>query len=372
MSSSPAVPRSAASLSLVFCDIGRVLTSSLNSKEVFHRIMTVIGDFFAPRNWSLLLREKGSGQLRFEIVMGVDAQRLKKVRVEEGEGIAGWVSLHGQPVVVEDVRTDPRFSSRIDEILGFVTQSVVCVPLLNGNNQVVGVIELVNRVGPRADGGGEAGGQIFTADDMAILSAIGAFAGIGAENAFLHQKAQTLAMVDPLTGISNRLHFNEAFSHEVKQVRRYGHSLCLLMLDIDGLKGVNDGRGHLVGDQLLVAAAGLLRNAVRASDVVARLGGDEFVILMPQAVESQGRELARRIEAAVARWNQADPLTGVRLGISIGVQAGGPAEVDSLLADADRDLYLVKNKRKGLRESPHEEQVRRYLWDNLAEDGDEE
>ncbi len=369
MSTSAMVPSPSGSLSHVFCDIGRVLTSSLNPKEVFQRIMTVIGDFFAPRNWSLLLREKGSGRLRFEIVMGVDAKRLKKVWVEEGEGIAGWVSQHGRPVVVEDVRADPRFSPRIDEILGFVTRSVVCVPLLDGAKQVIGVIELINRIGPRAADGDR---ENFTADDMAILAAIGTFAGIAAENAFLHQKVQSMAMVDPLTGISNRLYFNDAFCREVQRVRRYGHSLCLMMLDVDGLKCVNDGRGHLVGDKLLVAAAHLLRDSIRQSDVVARLGGDEFVILMPQSGEQQGQELARRIEAAVGRWNETDPLDGVRLGISVGIKAGGADEVDTLLADADRNLYQAKNLRKGWPEPPHEEQVRRYLWDHLAENSGEE
>ncbi|MDH5297705.1 MAG: sensor domain-containing diguanylate cyclase [Desulfobulbaceae bacterium] len=354
---------SPAALPAVFCDIGRALTASLNPREVFHRIMTLIGDYFAPRNWSLLLREKGSGRLRFEIVMGVDAERLQGIFVEEGEGVAGWVSLHGQPVVVEDVRHDLRFSPRIDEILGFVTRSAVCVPLLDGNKQVIGVIELINKIGAR-DGGGQ--GESFTAEDMAILAAIGAFAGIGAENAFLHQRVRELAMTDPLTGLSNRLHFNDAFSREVKLVRRNGHSLCLLMMDVDNMKAINDSRGHLMGDKVLVAVADLLRGAVRGSDVPVRLGGDEFVVLMPRAGAEDGRKLADRIQAAISAWNQADPLSGVRLGMSIGVKAGGPAAVEGILGDADRNLYLVKNQRKGARELPHDEQVRRYLWDSLT------
>lgn len=329
----------------VFCDIGRVLTSSLNPKEVLQHLMSLIGSYFAPRNWSLLLLEKGSGRLRFEIVMGVDARKLTTVWVEEGEGIAGWVSRHGKPVVVEDVRRDSRFSPRFDELLGFVTRSVVCVPLLDRNNEVIGVIELINKIGAAA--GDDPDGGSFSLEDMAILSAIGAFAGIGAENAFLHDKIRKMAMIDPLTGISNRLHFNDAFERELQRVRRYGHSVCLLMMDVDDLKKVNDGHGHLAGDQLLVAVADLLRGEVRQSDVVARLGGDEFVVLMPQAGAAEGRELARRIEAAIARWNEEAPLGEVRLGLSIGIHAGGPDEVDSILAEADRNLYRMKYSRKG-------------------------
>ncbi len=349
-------------LAVVFCEIGRALTSSLDPMEVFQRVMVVIGDYFSPRNWSLLLREKDGRRLRFEIVMGVEAARLKKVWVEEEEGIAGWVSRHGQPALVADVRDDPRFSARIDEILGFVTRSVVSVPLLNGDQQVIGVIELINKVG--------AGDDLFTPEDMAILSAIGVFAGIGAEKAFLHQRVKELAMTDPLTGLGNRLYFNDTFSREAGLVARYGHPLCLLMMDMDNMKAINDRHGHLVGDQALVALAELLRGEIRTSDTIARLGGDEFVIIMPQTDAEAGGKLSLRIEDAIARWNLAAPLGKVRLGLSIGVQAGGPDEVDSLLAAADSNLYRVKKSRKTSRRMSHDEQVRHYLWDALADDGD--
>lgn len=347
-------------LAVVFCDIGRALTSSLDPMEVFQRVMVVIGDYFSPRNWSLLLREKDGRRLRFEIVMGVEATRLKKVWVEEDEGIAGWVSRHGKPALVADVQDDPRFSARIDEILGFVTRSVVSVPLLNGDQQVIGVIELINKVG--------AGDDFFTPEDMAILSAIGVFAGIGAEKAFLHQRVKELAMTDPLTGLGNRLYFNDTFSREAGLVARYGHPLCLLMMDMDNMKAINDRHGHLVGDQALVALAELLRGEIRTSDTIARLGGDEFVIIMPQTDAEAGGKLSLRIEDAIARWNLAAPLGKVRLGLSIGVQAGGPDEVDSLLAAADSNLYRVKKSRKTSRRMSHDEQVRHYLWDALADD----
>ena len=345
----------------IFCDIGRALTSSLDPMEVFHRVMIVIGDFFAPRNWSLLLREKGGTRLRFEIAMGIDAERLEHVWVEEGEGIAGWVNRHGQPVVVADVRSDPRFSARIDGLLGFVTRSVICVPLLDSEKQVIGVIELINKLdGEQAE---------FSQEEMAILSAIGVFAGIGAENAFLHQKVKDLAMSDPLTGLGNRLYFNDVFQREMALVSRYGHSMCLLMMDVDRMKEINDLHGHLTGDKALVALAGLLRGEVRHSDLVARLGGDEFVILMQHADATAGHEMARRIESAIARWNLSAPLGPVRLGLSIGVQAGGPDAVTNLLAAADADMYRVKNSRREAAGMGGGEQVRGYLWDAMDDRG---
>ena len=182
----------------IFCEIGRVLTASLNLEDVFDRVMKLIGDYFSPRNWSLLLIDKDSDRLKFEIVMGVDPSQLDRIYLENGEGIAGWVCENGQPAIVEDVINDPRFSPRLDEILGFTTRSVVCVPLLNGKNKVIGAIELINKIVPAANEAGPESSIVysdsenvpFTLLDMEILSAIAAFTGIAAENALLHQKAK--------------------------------------------------------------------------------------------------------------------------------------------------------------------------------------
>ncbi len=132
----------------IFFTIGSVLTSSLNPKEVFRRVMGIIGDYFSPGNWSLLLMEEKTERLRFEIVMGVDAEKMKNQYIEKGEGIVGWVCQNGKPLVVEDARNDSRFSPRMDDHLGFTTRSAVCVPLLNGNNRVIGAIELINKIVP--------------------------------------------------------------------------------------------------------------------------------------------------------------------------------------------------------------------------------
>lgn len=357
----------------IFCNIGRVLTSSLNPEEVFHRVMKVIGEYFAPRNWSLMLMEKDTGRLKFEIVMGVDANKLKNVYLDRGEGVVGWVCQSGEPIVVGDVQNDSRFSSRVDELLGFTTRSVVCVPLLNGKNQVVGAIELINKIAPKSkysDSGSPIAGitsaaESFTEMDMAILSSIGAFTGIAAENAFLHQKVKELAMIDSLTGINNRHYFNEIFNREVERVIRYSQTICILMMDVDGLKAINDNHGHLVGDRVLCAVADILKSSVRESDIVARFGGDEFVILMPLADESKGLELSRRIQELIDQWNEKSLIPGVKLGLSVGVHAAGPENVDNILLNADQELYQCKSFRKKSEELTSEDQMRNYLWDNI-------
>lgn len=360
----------------IFCDIGRVLTSSLDPKEVIKRVMYIIGDFFSPCNWSLLLMEQETGRLRFEIVLGVDSEKLKGVYIEKGEGIVGWVCTNGKPVLVEDAQNDPRFSSRLDNILDFSTNSIVCVPLLNGNNKVVGAIELINKIVPpsiKYASGPDAKEIIpsksnFTEMDMKILSSIGAFTGIAAENAFLHQKVKELAMIDALTGINNRHYFDEILQKEIERVSRYKYTICVLMIDVDDFKNINDNFGHLAGDRILRSIADILRISVRESDYLARFGGDEFVILMPYADESEGFKLANRIQELIMKWNGKEFAQGPKIGLSIGVYEAGPENINNVLNGADRELYKCKSIRKKPGELTSDEQMRRYLWYDLFSD----
>ncbi len=348
----------------IFNNIGRILTSSLDPSEVFQRVMKVIGEYFAPQYWSLLLVDEDTEGLKFEIVMGVDAKKLKDFYLEPKEGIAGWVFLNGMPLVVKDVQNDPRFSSKVDEILNFKTRSVVCVPLLNGKNQVIGVIELINKLSSGQADSDEK--ETFTEMEMAILSSIGVFTGIAAENAFLHQKVVDLAMIDSLTGLNNRLYFNEVFERETERVLRYGNKLCVLMMDVDDFKSINDTHGHITGDKALRAVADILRSSVRKSDVLARFGGDEFVVLMPRADESNGSSLAKRIQRLIEEWNRKSPIPGVKLGLSIGIHEAGPENVKDILIKADEKLYQDKIYRKKAEDIMSQDQVCRYLWDSIT------
>jgi diguanylate cyclase (GGDEF)-like protein len=340
--------------------------------------MKLIGEYFSPRNWSLLLMEENTGRLKFEIVMGVDAQKLKKFYIPKGEGIAGWVCQHGQPAVVEDVTKDPRFSPLVDQFLDFVTRSVVCVPLLNGRNRVIGAIELINKIAPAPDGADPSSPPVligtdddpFTLLDMEILAAIGAFTGIAAENAFLHQKVKDLALIDPLTRIYNRHYFNDVLQRESKRIKRFGYSICILMMDVDGLKSINDRFGHMTGDRILTDIARILKSTIRESDVLARFGGDEFIILMPSADRADGNNLADRIKQSIDQANNELPETEPKRSLSIGTYASGSEDLNHILREADRELYQNKFFQKNYEDLISEEQMRSYIWHNFLNNDD--
>lgn len=120
-------------------------------------------------------------------------------------------------------------------------------------------------------------------------------AKLRADNATL----QMLATTDALTEVQNVRSFQSLLEHEFKSARRYGHSISLLMLDLDHFKQVNDSHGHPSGDLVLRELCDLLKRTVRESDVICRTGGEEFSIILPRADHRQAARLAERIRLAV-------------------------------------------------------------------------
>lgn len=139
------------------------------------------------------------------------------------------------------------------------------------------------------------------------------------------------ASVDELTRLANRASFYDAAAGQVALAERNGTPLCLVLLDLDDFKRVNDTLGHLAGDALLAELAGAWLAETRAGDVLARIGGDEFALLLPSTTTDGARHVLERLGAAhPARWS-----AGVA-GWSKG------ASLDDLLRDADEELYAHK------------------------------
>src|SRR6266511_361249 len=138
-----------------------------------------------------------------------------------------------------------------------------------------------------------------------------------------HEHLLQLATTDPLTGLVNRTTFQNTLC--IALDRDDGRGAALLFCDLDGFKAVNDSLGHAAGDELLIAVAKRLRRQVRRHDVVARLGGDEFVVLCPGLDEIAAHRLADRIRKAVA---------------------GAGADPEAVLAQADGEMYRVKQRGK--------------------------
>src|SRR3990172_2370812 len=100
----------------LFHEVGKALASTLDLQKILQTVMEKISELLQPDTWSLLMLDEATQDLYFEIAIGAGADKLKDVRLKLGEGIAGWVAQSGEPLLVEDVRRDPRFSPRVDEL----------------------------------------------------------------------------------------------------------------------------------------------------------------------------------------------------------------------------------------------------------------
>ncbi|MFH1603405.1 MAG: diguanylate cyclase [Pseudomonadota bacterium] len=155
-----------------------------------------------------------------------------------------------------------------------------------------------------------------------------------------HAELDRLASTDKLTGAWNRRRMEEAIGNEMDRLRRYGHPLSLLILDIDLFKEVNDRYGHAAGDQILVELAAQIRSSLRLADSLTRWGGEEFVVLCPNTGLSAAAVFAERLRKSIAGTN-----FSVTKGItvSIGVAECLPGEIwDTWFGRADAALYLAK------------------------------
>ncbi|HUQ43096.1 MAG TPA: GGDEF domain-containing protein [Candidatus Limnocylindria bacterium] len=173
-----------------------------------------------------------------------------------------------------------------------------------------------------------------------LLAYIGA--SVGREQRRARDAAIRLSTIDSLTGLYNRTFFFTALEREIARGDRSGRAFCLVMLDLDNLKEVNDRFGHVSGDQVLRGVADVVKNGVRKIDVAARYGGDEFVALLPETDPTGGWVLAEKIRLTVAEQGMPgiDPGPTVSVGV-VSYPADGRS-ADALLVSADRAMYASK------------------------------
>jgi diguanylate cyclase (GGDEF)-like protein len=173
-----------------------------------------------------------------------------------------------------------------------------------------------------------------------LLAYIGA--SVGREQRRARDAAIRMSTIDALTGLFNRTYFFSALEREIARGDRSGRAFCLVMLDLDDLKSVNDRFGHIAGDQVLRSVADIVRGGVRKIDVAARYGGDEFVALLPETDPTGGWVLAEKIRQTVSEQGMPgiDPAPTVSVGV-VSYPADGRS-ADALLVSADRAMYASK------------------------------
>jgi diguanylate cyclase (GGDEF)-like protein len=315
--------------------VGKALFSTLDLQKILQTIMEKISDLLQPDTWSLLMLDENTQELYFEIAIGSGAEKLRDVRLKLGEGVAGWVAQHGEPLLVENTAQDSRFTPKVDELTHTETRSIVCVPI-KAHDHVLGVIELVNALGKPS----------FGAEDIPILKSLADYAAIALENARYVQRIHELTITDDCTALFNARHLNFVLDTEIYRSNRYGYEFSIVFIDLDHFKQVNDAHGHLVGSKLLWMIGDTIKGHLRMIDYAFRYGGDEFVVLLPQTSKENALMVVRRVRDLLTnRVFFSEEKMNIKVTASFGV-ASFPVDGRTrkeLLRKADEAMYIVKN-----------------------------
>lgn len=314
--------------------IGKLMTASLDLREVLKTVINHIGELLQPRSCSLLLIDGSTGELVFELAVGQGSERLRGVRLKQDEGIAGWSVTHKESVLVADVTKDLRFASRVDDISRQQTQSIIAVPII-ARGSVLGVIELVNGLVDRP----------FVASDVHLVEMLAEFAAIGIDNARSYKRVEELTILDEHTALYNARFLHRTLETEVERARRFSHPLSLIFFDLDHFKDVNDTHGHAAGTALLMEVGDLVVGSLRTVDVPVRYGGDEFVVVLPETLKKAAVDVASRLQQALGRYEfLREKGLAVHVTGSFGVATfpDDAQTAEDLLRKADQAMYEVK------------------------------
>jgi diguanylate cyclase (GGDEF)-like protein/putative nucleotidyltransferase with HDIG domain len=255
---------------------------------------------------------------------GVTAETLA---IQVGEGITGWVAETKQGALVGDTEHHPKAI----HIPGTseTNESMLAVPVIF-EDRLIGVIVNV-----------KVGINQYTGDHLRLLTILANHAAVSIFNARLIERLAASARTDPLTGLANRRAFEQAL--EQRLAAAPPETFAVLMLDVDGLKQVNDARGHAAGDAVLKRVASVLSGGLRETDLATRWGGDEFLLLLPGVDQVGALSLARRIGGTLL--NPEDPAGPISASIGTAVFPSDGTTAVSLLAAADRSMYVEKRQR---------------------------
>ena len=309
-------------------DLGRRALESEDAQGLMGDAMGVVRTILGT-SLCMVSRRMASG----EIHVVADSGEQINVRIPAGQGSQSRYTLEvGEPVLSNDLRNETRF--------------VVPPVVLEGQHHRCLSVPVPERSGLRHVILAHAPEHMrpFTIDDARFLEAVAHVIGGALDRAATELELRRRALEDPLTGLANRALLTTQLEAELRHARRLGHRVCVLALDVDRFKLVNDALGHTAGDRLLRYLSARLVGCVREEDLVARPGGDEFTVVCTRT-DTDGAigEVAQRLVDAVDEPLEVDGQE-VFLTASVGVAVSehGVGTPEELLRDAEAAMFRAK------------------------------
>jgi len=315
-------------------EITEQFSSTLNEDEITKIVVDNIHRLFGKADRVLLFRVDAEDQ-ELRLVYSKRIGIVPYVRLKKGDIFDRWVVWKKQPLMVENTRTDFRFSL-VDDNIDRDFASLIAAPLVSGD-KILGLVRTDSKKP-----------YFYSQEDLRLLDIVADLASIAIENAILYRRLNDMAVHDGLTLLYVQKFFKESLDLEVQRFLKSGAGFSLVLFDIDNFKNYNDRYGHMVGDLVLRHIASVLMKEVKPGDVAARYGGEEFAILLLGKDKGEAVRFAELLQSVLTENPAVFRREKTPITISIGIAS---CPEDSKLADdlfrcADRRLYKAKEKGK--------------------------
>ncbi|MGN0667447.1 MAG: sensor domain-containing diguanylate cyclase [Huintestinicola sp.] len=300
-------------------------STSEDHSAIFH-LLTDLGRTLANADRASFWKwDKRRHELWTTAAVGTD-----RITIPEGTGLVGKALAERHAIVTNDPYNDPDFNSSVDKKTGYVTKSILVMPISNCKGEFIGAYQVINKL--------DNDGKFDIEEDCRRLSLAAFICGITLESETFLDDSQH----DKLTGIKNRMGFYSDFSRIYSKIVAEGRNVSMFISDIDFFKKVNDTYGHNAGDAVLIHTANILSKNIPEGGGIYRWGGEEFIMIFPDADMHKAAEHAdnirQQIMASVCHFEGLD----IKITMSFGCSGFGVLSIDDSIKAADEKLYTAK------------------------------
>jgi len=314
----------------------QALAAGAPLESALEQICRLVEEQYPSAVCSVLLLDADGQRLRYGAAPGLpEAFRRAADAIPVGPraGSCGTAAYLNRQVIVADIATDELWSEARALPLEHGLRACWSMPIPGTEQAVLGTFAVYFRT-PRSP----------TSSEIALVARATDIARIAIERSAAERRIQQLAHYDELTGLPNRLLFNQELEDAMRRTAHSAQPLALLFVDVDRFKNVNDTLGHAMGDRLLKEVGARLRRCLRGADLLARFGGDEFVVLLPELpYEGYAAGVAARLLAALTdplRLDDQECHVTASIGVATCPQDGRDAQ--TLQKHADTALHRAK------------------------------
>lgn len=325
----------------VLNEISQVVNSGTGLDETIQAIFRQLKLIIPVDEFGITLCDPDSEKLDAYLYRG-DGSRIDKepFNIYDKSSLSRYIMEKKKTEYFPDIYSkDSIFNfTEADWVHVFSSHSLLGVPLVRRGEMFGVLLAGSNRI------------DAYTTGQIELVETIAIQSSTSIDNARLYEEVQKASITDGLTGLDNRHHFNLLIDQEIERTIRYKRDLCMIMLDIDHFKNINDRYGHVTGDLVLQHVATMIEKYLRKADIAFRYGGEEFIILLPETDLKSGSLVAERIRSLIEEQACETDHSKVYVTVSLGVCNYQADFTDSkaFVDAADQALYSSKSGGRNL------------------------